>query len=149
MMAASPASIRHGAQEELGAVLAGAAIGVLTCAFMKVSVDSSGQKWTDAGVPYAAIWIVLAGARSALVYGCTHWFSYSLGMFLINNHIGVNAFGGAIMFLSLVPIVVNRLMIMARGGGASMVPAARHAGASAGWRARAIHNDRVLSLWIA
>src|SRR5690348_14774282 len=47
----------------LGTAVLGVALGLLTCAFMRVSVDASGQAWTDAGWPYAVAWVVIAGAR--------------------------------------------------------------------------------------
>jgi hypothetical protein len=100
---------------ELAALLAGLVFGLLTFSFMKVTVDGAGTTWTDAGVAYAVAWIVLAGARSAFIYGCQHWFTRSLGMFLVSNHISVDAFADSILLLSLVPIVVNRLAIMIRG----------------------------------
>ena len=100
---------------ELAAILIGAALGVLVCAFMRVSVDSTGQVWTDAGVPYASAWIVVALARQAFVYGCQHWFTVGLGRFLYGHHISVNAFADAIMFFMLSTVVANRLTILIRG----------------------------------
>jgi len=55
----------------LAAVVLGALLGVITCLFMTVSVDTTGQTWTQAGLSYAIAWIVIAGARQAFIYGCS------------------------------------------------------------------------------
>jgi hypothetical protein len=99
---------------EAGGLVAGIALGLLAFAFMKVSVDASGQAWTDAGLPYAVIWIAIAAARLIVIYGSQHWFTQDLGMFLINNHISVNAFADSIIFLAIAPVVANRLAILIR-----------------------------------
>jgi hypothetical protein len=104
----------NGLTLEAVALAVGIALGLLTFSFMKVSVDASGQAWTDAGYPYAAAWIVLAAARLVIIYGSQHWFTRDLGMFLVNNHITVNAFADSIIFLSIAPVVVNRLAIVVR-----------------------------------
>ena len=104
----------HGLVLEIVALAAGIALGLLTFAFMKVSVDANGQAWTDAGYPYAAAWIVIAAARLIIIYGSQHWFTRDLGMFLVNNHISVNAFADSIIFLSIAPVVINRLAIVIR-----------------------------------
>ncbi|ETK34887.1 hypothetical protein [Microbispora sp. ATCC PTA-5024] len=117
---------------EIVGLLAGAAIGVLASSFLKVSVDKDGQAWTDAGVAYAAVWIVYTVARQVFIYGCEHWYSRSLGMFLIGNHISVAAFADSIMFLSLAPIVSNRLAILIRSRRQTVAhPAGRAAAGSA------------------
>jgi hypothetical protein len=99
---------------EGGGLVVGVALGLLAFAFMRVSVDASGQAWTDAGLPYAATWIVIAAARLIVIYGSQHWFTQDLGMFLINNHISVNAFADSIIFLAIAPVVANRLAILIR-----------------------------------
>jgi hypothetical protein len=104
----------HGLVLEIAALAVGIALGLLTFAFMKVSVDASGQEWTDAGYPYAAAWIVIAAIRLILIYGTEHWFTRQVGTFLVNNHISVNAFADSIIFLSIGPVVVNRLAILVR-----------------------------------
>jgi hypothetical protein len=70
--------------------------------------------WTDAGYPYAAAWIVIAAVRLILIYGTEHWFTLAVGTFLVNNHISVDAFADSIIFVSIGPVVVNRLAILVR-----------------------------------
>jgi hypothetical protein len=74
-------------------------------------VDASGQAWTDAGYPYATAWVVFTVARLIFVYGCQHWFTRQLGMFLVDNHIALTAFADSIMFAFIAPVVINRLAI--------------------------------------
>jgi hypothetical protein len=102
----------NGLYLELGALVLGVAIGMLTFAFIRVSVDEDGQAWTDAGYPYAAIWIGFTALRLLFVYGVEHWFTHSVGVFLIDNHINVNAFAYSIIILFLAPVVSNRLCIL-------------------------------------
>jgi hypothetical protein len=99
---------------EIGGLVAGVALGVITMAFMTVSVDDSGQAWTDTGLPYAALWVALAALRLILIYGTEHWFTQAVGTFLVNNHISVDAFADSIIFLAIGPVVANRLAILLR-----------------------------------
>lgn len=100
---------------ELATVVAGAALGAGACLFMRVSVDANGQAWTDAGWAYAVVWVAIVAARQAFIYGCQHWFTRALGMFLVDNHISVDAFADAIMLLTLTTVVGNRAAILIRG----------------------------------
>ncbi|MBP2705045.1 hypothetical protein JOL79_14610 [Microbispora sp. RL4-1S] len=130
---------------EIVGLLAGAAIGVLASSFLKVSVDENGQAWTDAGYAYAAVWIVYTAARQVFIYGCEHWYSRSLGMFLIDNHISVAAFADSIMFLSLAPVVSNRLAILIRSRRrAAAHPSARATAGSGHADDRAVSDGRSL-----
>jgi hypothetical protein len=99
---------------ELVTVATGAGLGLLACAFMRVSVDSSGQAWTDAGVGYAVVWVVIAALRQCIIYGAQHWFTKALGRFLFDNHISVTAFADSIMLFTLTTVIANRLAILAR-----------------------------------
>jgi hypothetical protein len=113
---------------EAAALVLGIAVGLLTFAFMKVSVDASGQAWTDAGYPYAVAWVVFTAARLIFVYGCQHWFTRQLGMFLVNNHVPLTAFADSIMFAFLAPVITNRLAIGIRS---RLVAGHNHRAASA------------------
>jgi hypothetical protein len=95
---------------------------------MKVSVHASGQARTDAGYPHAAAWVVFTAARLIFGYGCEHWLTTDLGMFLGDHHIAVTAFADSIMFVFLAPVITNRLAIGIRsrliaGHGRSAAPA--------------------------
>ncbi|MEV5576443.1 hypothetical protein AB0L06_40985 [Spirillospora sp. NPDC052269] len=99
---------------QLAAIVAGAGIGVLTCAFMKISRDDKGQEWSDAGVAYAVVWAVVVLLRQGLIYGSQHWFTHDLGVFLVDNRISVHAYAGTIMFLSVTTVFGNRLALLLR-----------------------------------
>jgi hypothetical protein len=119
----------HGLLLEIAALVLGIAVGLGTAAFMRVSMDVTGQAWTDAGYPYAAAWVAFTAARLLFVYGCEHWFTRGLGMFLVDNHIAVTAFADSIMFVFIAPVVTNRLAIGIRTrmlAGRGRVAAAAH-----------------------
>ncbi|MGW5365307.1 hypothetical protein [Actinopolymorpha pittospori] len=99
---------------EVLAAVVGALLGVLSCLFMRVTVDTGGQRWTQAGVAYAVAWVAIAATRQVFIYGCQHWFTRDLGMFLIDNRISVNAFADSIMLLTLATMIANRLTILVR-----------------------------------
>lgn len=85
---------------------------------------ATSRAWTCAsGYPYAAAWLIFTAARLLFVYGVEHWFTRSVGIFLVDNHISVDAFADSIMFLFLAPVVVNRLAILVRSR--TLVPAQR------------------------
>lgn len=98
----------------VGAAVIGALLGILTCTFMRVSVDANGRGWTDAGIAYAVAWVVIAGARQLFIYGVQHWFTRDVGKFLVDNHISVNSFADAILLLTLGTMIANRLTILVR-----------------------------------
>lgn len=104
----------NGLALEAAAVLVGLGVGVLANAFMKVSRGADGQAYTDAGLAYAVVWIVATAARQALIYGTQHWFTRDLGMFLMDHQVSVAAFADSIVFLSVLPLVGNRLLLLAR-----------------------------------
>jgi hypothetical protein len=99
---------------EAGGLVLGVAIGLLTFAFMRFSIDDHGQVWSDTGSTYAAIWIAFTAARLIFVYGTEHWFTRQIGTFLVGNHIAVDAFAYSIIFLFIAPIITNRLAILVR-----------------------------------
>jgi hypothetical protein len=99
---------------EAGGLVLGVAIGLLTFAFMRFSIDDHGQVWSDTGYTYVAIWIAFTAARLIFVYGTEHWFTRQIGSFLVSNHIAVDAFAYSIIFLFIAPILTNRLAILVR-----------------------------------
>jgi hypothetical protein len=99
---------------EAAAVLVGLGVGALAGAFMKVSRDTAADTWTDAAAAYAAVWIVVTAARQLLIYGAQHWFTRDLGLFLMDHHIAVAAFADSMLFLSILPVIGNRLLLLLR-----------------------------------
>lgn len=96
------------------AVVLGVILGALPTVFMRVTADPTGQGWSEAGYAYAVGWIVVSALRQLFIYGCQHWYTHALGVFLFDHHISVNAFADSIMFLTLATIVGNRATIFVR-----------------------------------
>jgi hypothetical protein len=100
---------------ELGCAGAGALLGLLAASFMRIEHDpQSGEAFTRAGISYALIWIVTAGARLAFIYGSSHWFSASLDSWMLTNHITVDALTDALVLLALAMTVTRTLSLLAR-----------------------------------
>ncbi|HEY7262329.1 MAG TPA: hypothetical protein VH589_12695 [Trebonia sp.] len=113
---------------EIGASAAGIALGVLAASLMRVSAEAgSGKVATHAGLPYAALWAAVVGARIWFAYGSQHVFGAQLGSWMMTNQITVNALTDGLIFLSVA-------MLLARTG-ALAVRASRAGAAHAATRA--------------
>ena len=87
---------------EIAAIAAGLALGILAGALMRVSADGqTGKAVSRAGLPYALVWVVIVAARIYFAYGSTHVFGAQLVHWAMTNHITVDAFTAALIFLSV------------------------------------------------
>jgi hypothetical protein len=100
---------------ELAGAGVGALLGLLAASFMHVEHDpTTGSAFTRAGAGYALIWIVVAMARLAFIYGSNHWFSASLGSWMLAHHITTDALTDALILMALAMTTARTLSLVAR-----------------------------------
>jgi hypothetical protein len=89
---------------QLGATAVGVLIGLVAVSQIKVHRAPAGGLQTRAGLPYAAVWIVMALARSVFSYEATNWYGPDLGRFLFERGIAPTDIQG---------VITNGLVLMA------------------------------------
>jgi hypothetical protein len=120
----------HGLLLELAGVAAGAVVGVLAAACMRVRRDQqAGTVTSHAGVAYAAIWVLVSGARLFFDYGSNHLFTAQLVHFGIVHQISLAALTDSLIFFSLAMLLGRTCALAARARRARAlpVPVADHA----------------------
>ena len=93
---------------ELAAVAAGAVLGLVAAALVRVDRDRTGRLVMRAGTAYAALWITVIGGRCAFAYGADHWFGRAIGEFSITHQItGADAWTSAFILMALAMVVTR------------------------------------------
>jgi hypothetical protein len=106
-----PATHGGGLAVEIAGVAAGLLVGLVAVMLMGVyRSPQTGKPVSRAGRPYAALWIVVVGARVAFSYGANHWFSAQLGQWMIAHQVSVAALTDGLIFMAIA-------MVLARTGG--------------------------------
>jgi hypothetical protein len=92
------------------ATLAGVVMGLLLLACLRVGRNpNTGTPYTEAGITYLIVWLVLLGVRQLFVYGIQHWFTDAFGAFLVTHHISISVIAPAFI-LAAGAIFVTRLL---------------------------------------
>jgi hypothetical protein len=115
----------HGLLLEVAGVAAGTAVGVLAAACMRVRRDQqTGTVTSHAAVAYAAIWILVSGARLFFDYGSNHLFTAQLVHFGITHQISLAALTDSLIFFSLAMLLARTGALAARARRARTRPVA-------------------------
>lgn len=106
---------------ELALAAAGLALGLAATALITVYRSPRTHKPVSrAGFGYAALWIVVIGARTAFSYGSVHWFGAQLDNWMTQHAITSAALTDALLFMAIAMVVTRTagLAIRARNLGA-------------------------------
>jgi hypothetical protein len=109
----------HGNGLTLEVILAAAGIvlGLVATALMTVYRNpGTGRPASRAGAGYAALWIVIVGARAAFSYGSFHWFSPQLGHWMVTNGVTASAITDALVFMAVTLVLTRTVALAARAG---------------------------------
>jgi len=100
---------------ELALSAVGILLGLLATAMMAVYQSPATQKAVSrAGLGYAAVWIVIIGARSAFSYGSAHWFGSNLHHWMAQHNVSQNAIADALLFMAIAMILTRSIGLAAR-----------------------------------
>jgi hypothetical protein len=100
---------------EVTLAAAGIVVGMVATAFMTVYASpQTGRPVSRATAAYAAVWIVVIGARAAFTYGSSHWFSSQLDSWMMRNSLTGAAFTDALIFMAVTMVLTRTIALAIR-----------------------------------
>ena len=106
------------------AAAVGIALGLLSVAFVRIEREPSGERYTVAGLGYAAVWAVALGGRLLLGYGMEHWFGAPVVRFGLAHQLTLDVWGPAFLMVSIGMVAARTVAVVARVATAEAPPAA-------------------------
>jgi hypothetical protein len=122
----SMATTGAGLSLEIALAAAGIVLGLVASALMTVyRSPTTGKAVSRSGAGYAALWIVVIGARAAFSYGALHWFGPQLGHWMTGNAVTGGAITDGLIFMAVAMLLVRTtgLAVRAKNLGAPEVTA--------------------------
>jgi hypothetical protein len=115
----------HGLILEAALAAAGVIVGLVAMAFMAVyRSPQTGRPVSRAGAAYAALWVVVIGARAAFTYGSSHWFSSQLNHWMMRNSVTGAAITDALIFMAVAMVLTRTIGVATRARRLPARPAA-------------------------
>ncbi len=128
LFVAEPVGHGTGLAVEIAGVAAGLLAGLAVAAAMRVRRDPvSGLPVSRAGAGYAALWVLVIGARATFSYGSVHWFNRPLVSWAIAHDVTVAAVTDGLVFMAVVMVVTRSLALAVR---AARLPVATQVGSA-------------------
>jgi hypothetical protein len=119
----SPATHGTGLVVELAATIAGVLFGLTVLALFRVyRSPRTGEPVSRAGFGYAALWIVIIGARAAFSYGAYHWFPAQLGHWMIAHQVTGAAITDGLIAMAIAMTLTRTIGLAVRATGTRATP---------------------------
>ncbi|MDT4947550.1 MAG: hypothetical protein QOJ37_145 [Pseudonocardiales bacterium] len=105
----------YGLALEVAGTVIGLVLGLVATALMIVYRNPRTARPTSgAGRNYAALWIVVIGARVAFTYGSLHWFNRPLGTWMLEHRVTSNAITDALVFMAVAMMLARTANLAGR-----------------------------------
>jgi hypothetical protein len=115
LFAVRPQTHGTGLAIELAAVVAGVLGGLAAISLMSVyRSPKTGKPVSRAGVPYAAWWTLVVGARAAFSYGSAHWFHAQIVSWAVANQVTTAAITDGLIFMAIAMVLVRTVGLRVR-----------------------------------